>query len=248
MHMIRFTSFERKNLLKLLSRAVDPDGVFNLEEIHGFLFGLAITPELIKPSEWLPMVFGEEMMEFKSDKEATELMGHLFKVYNRLTSESHEKKLSFPFDIGDIKKGDLIKISDWAYGLFQSMTLRPEIWSMHDEAKGDTNLTEDERELVSACGIIIAVAEPDYIPEVFEKESFDPETNEKNLNLQATLFALLPSAVATLQAHAEALNEQQQVLMKSNIHRLLQNKPKIGRNDPCPCGTGRKYKKCCGMN
>jgi preprotein translocase subunit SecA len=24
--------------------------------------------------------------------------------------------------------------------------------------------------------------------------------------------------------------------------------PKIGRNDPCPCGSGKKYKKCCGMN
>ncbi|WP_334183852.1 MULTISPECIES: SEC-C metal-binding domain-containing protein [Sphingomonadaceae] len=23
---------------------------------------------------------------------------------------------------------------------------------------------------------------------------------------------------------------------------------KIGRNDPCPCGSGRKYKKCCGLN
>jgi len=21
---------------------------------------------------------------------------------------------------------------------------------------------------------------------------------------------------------------------------------KIGRNDPCPCGSGKKYKKCCG--
>ena len=23
-------------------------------------------------------------------------------------------------------------------------------------------------------------------------------------------------------------------------------KPKVGRNDPCPCGSGKKYKKCCG--
>jgi len=23
---------------------------------------------------------------------------------------------------------------------------------------------------------------------------------------------------------------------------------KVGRNDPCPCGSGKKYKKCCGMN
>jgi preprotein translocase subunit SecA len=25
-------------------------------------------------------------------------------------------------------------------------------------------------------------------------------------------------------------------------------KQKVGRNDPCPCGSGKKYKKCCGMN
>jgi preprotein translocase subunit SecA len=25
-------------------------------------------------------------------------------------------------------------------------------------------------------------------------------------------------------------------------------KKKPGRNDPCPCGSGKKYKKCCGMN
>ena len=24
--------------------------------------------------------------------------------------------------------------------------------------------------------------------------------------------------------------------------------PKVGRNDPCPCGNGRKFKKCCGRN
>ena len=34
----------------------------------------------------------------------------------------------------------------------------------------------------------------------------------------------------------------------------LENKPeidlsqKIGRNDPCPCGSGKKFKKCCGAN
>ena len=27
---------------------------------------------------------------------------------------------------------------------------------------------------------------------------------------------------------------------------LVREEPKIGRNDPCPCGSGKKYKKCCG--
>jgi uncharacterized protein YecA (UPF0149 family) len=36
-------------------------------------------------------------------------------------------------------------------------------------------------------------------------------------------------------------------LEKEHLEAELQSrKPKVGRNDPCPCGSGRKYKKCCG--
>jgi len=27
---------------------------------------------------------------------------------------------------------------------------------------------------------------------------------------------------------------------------VRREEPKVGRNDPCPCGSGKKYKKCCG--
>ncbi|MCL2318567.1 MAG: SEC-C metal-binding domain-containing protein, partial [Treponema sp.] len=27
---------------------------------------------------------------------------------------------------------------------------------------------------------------------------------------------------------------------------VVRSAPKVGRNDPCPCGSGKKYKKCCG--
>ena len=29
---------------------------------------------------------------------------------------------------------------------------------------------------------------------------------------------------------------------------IVRESPKVGRNDPCPCGSGKKYKKCCGRN
>ena len=29
---------------------------------------------------------------------------------------------------------------------------------------------------------------------------------------------------------------------------VINNEPRIGRNDPCPCGSGKKYKNCCGKN
>ena len=29
------------------------------------------------------------------------------------------------------------------------------------------------------------------------------------------------------------------------VQRSVKKGPKVGRNDPCPCGSGKKYKKCC---
>ena len=51
--------------------------------------------------------------------------------------------------------------------------------------------------------------------------------------------------------------ERKQVVKESTITRSSSNtekskpvvkKDKVGRNDPCPCGSGKKYKKCCGAN
>ncbi len=32
------------------------------------------------------------------------------------------------------------------------------------------------------------------------------------------------------------------------VQPFVRDNPKVGRNDPCPCGTGKKFKKCCGAN
>src|SRR5271166_729496 len=44
-----------------LTRLDGPEGeTMMLSELDGFLAGLVVCPELVKPSEWLPMVFGRE--------------------------------------------------------------------------------------------------------------------------------------------------------------------------------------------
>lgn len=40
--------------------------------------------------------------------------------------------------------------------------------------------------------------------------------------------------------------ERRRVIEYMNSHRqVVRDGKKIGRNDPCPCGSGKKYKKCC---
>ena len=51
---------------------------------------------------------------------------------------------------------------------------------------------------------------------------------------------------AALQAINSLDNGEQ---IKSEVNRTIVNDgPKVGRNDPCPCGSGKKYKNCCGKN
>ncbi|MHC4917282.1 MAG: SEC-C metal-binding domain-containing protein [Planctomycetota bacterium] len=32
------------------------------------------------------------------------------------------------------------------------------------------------------------------------------------------------------------------------VEQIRRDQPKVGRNSPCPCGSGKKYKKCCGRS
>jgi preprotein translocase subunit SecA len=32
------------------------------------------------------------------------------------------------------------------------------------------------------------------------------------------------------------------------VKTVVRDQPKVGRNEPCPCGSGKKYKKCHGIN
>ena len=52
-----------------------------------------------------------------------------------------------------------------------------------------------------------------------------------------------------LQEAAENLRGDMPKESKEVTHTpIVNNEPKVGRNDPCPCGSGKKYKNCCGKN
>ncbi len=58
--------------------------------------------------------------------------------------------------------------------------------------------------------------------------------------------------------HLYSLPQWKEIYSEDDLARLYKEQkrsttfvnasPKIGRNDPCPCGSGKKYKKCCGAN
>jgi preprotein translocase subunit SecA len=55
--------------------------------------------------------------------------------------------------------------------------------------------------------------------------------------------ARAPQGKRSVPAGADAA---MQAALGSKSGTIERDAPKVGRNDPCPCGSGKKYKKCCG--
>lgn len=74
---------------------------------------------------------------------------------------------------------------------------------------------------------------------------------EKSMNYLCTSYKMFFShADAQMSKMAEEWKGQQNLAGKKQMGRepSLTASNKIGRNDPCPCGSGQKYKKCCGKD
>ena len=73
--------------------------------------------------------------------------------------------------------------------------------------------------------------------------AFDKEKLYKNMvDAKADWLYGLPqwNDIFTPERQKELYREEKQ------SHTVVRKEKKIGRNDPCPCGSGKKYKKCCG--
>ena len=271
--MTMFTTQEKKDLKRLLARAVKQDEAMTLESLHGYLYGLAIIPEPIMPREWLWEFFGE--MKTLSDQDVDQMFGSLFSAYNRMIEENRQDKLTFPYDLGSLKHKDIQRIRSWAHGFFTATNLRPEVWGMDDDELDDDELYEegscedmleeaddedscdafqdDEDEIATCFAVVMGVAFPERIPELFPNtdENFFLD-DQRAPEFEAKIITMLPEAVTSLREYANATRDDfsdLEDLTADNYPEPTQpphKVEKIGRNDPCPCGSGLKYKKCCG--
>jgi len=66
---------------------------------------------------------------------------------------------------------------------------------------------------------------------------YDGETTPAHASHASMASLINPALTVRMQERKEASPERMQVKRSA---------PKVGRNDPCPCGSGKKYKKCCG--
>ncbi len=75
-----------------------PPGTLPYHEVQGFLFTMAAAPELVPPSEGMPIIFGEQDAGYASVKEARAVIGALIALYDALSAEAASRQATLPAD------------------------------------------------------------------------------------------------------------------------------------------------------
>jgi uncharacterized protein len=211
--------------LDFLTSPAAPKGVMSPMELDGYLTGVVVSPDLLLPSRWLDRIWGESEPTFDGLDQMQTVIAAVMDHYNAIIAaldagfKQIEAKKPADYRPLFLAAGDKPKhdiVRTWARGFGKAMALAPERWS---------SLAEDKRlqPLLAPFIGFLDVTDPD----------FEPADN---------IDELLDDAAAAIPRVTIILRKIAQFSTAPTAGR----RSKIGRNDPCPCGSGLKHKRCCG--
>lgn len=200
-------------------------------ELDGYLTGVIVAPQYapIMPSQWIPGLSGEQEPIFEDIEQTQAVLGAVMDRYNALIADIDRSLQRLeadricdyrPMFLRDNGKPTHEAVRSWVRGFWKAMALAPEAWSA---------LAEGERSRT-----LIA-------PFVGFFELGDQEAFEVRDDIEAVLdedAAAIPQTILVLRMLAQMRHRSAEPARRR----------KVGRNDPCPCGSGQKYKRCCGQN
>jgi uncharacterized protein len=104
-----------------------PDDSMGLSDLDGFLTGIVVGPELMLPSEWLPVIWGGGEPEFETEAEMRIVFGTIMGRYNEITAGLGNDPVVIDPIFWEGPDGEIIA-SDWVAGFLDAVALNPKAW------------------------------------------------------------------------------------------------------------------------
>jgi uncharacterized protein len=222
------TDAEFDKLADLLKRLGDKRAM-NLETMDGIFAALICGPDNVPPSEYLPEFWGGDVVNepvFETKPILQEFISLLMRHWNAISQTLHSGEVFLPLLLDD--ENGVARANDWANGFVRGMEMRRDGWAA---------LMEDEEQAGSLVPIFALAHEHHPDPEMHPyKEPISAETRER-------LIIGAAAGVMAIYRYFEA--ERVTAGRRGTATTFRREAPKIGRNEPCPCGSGKKFKHCC---
>jgi yecA family protein len=226
--------------------------------VHGFLFGVVTHPDLIQPSEWMDTLFGdpeEGGIVFNEQDEMQRVLNALMPVYNTINSYVFARQAAIPKGAEPSpRSADNIRadspIRQWAEGFCLAADTFGHLLEYIEHNDGTDS--EAYQGLEMAQTLLRMLAYPQGIAdEITHKRGTTTTPEEVSDNAVEGLPQYLP-LIAMLAYRYRGLESTPYGPIGATGFEPTTEPPqpvqsqKVGRNQPCPCGSGKKYKKCCG--
>jgi len=123
------------SLRTFLEQPARPAGTLTYDAVRGFLFAVVSAPELIQPSEWLPIIFNEQEAGYATLDEAQQVLGHLMALYNDINASVVEERVALPDDC-HVRPQALDNLDDsaplarWSRGFLLGHEWLEELWAV----------------------------------------------------------------------------------------------------------------------
>lgn len=216
----KFTEASKRRLGELLDAKSEHGNTMRCDEVQGFMTALLSGPDKLTPFDWLPEVLGDESQFTAAERSEIERL--VLAMAMDITAAMSDKKLPDLWLYENEDGGS--DFYTWCNAYLYGLDIVPTDWF---EAADDEEFEELFYPIMALGGI------------------YDGEENGA-IRLQFTegelaeLESELPYALADIYRYWQAVINKPQTVRREGA--------KTGRNDPCSCGSGRKYKACCGKN
>lgn len=197
------------------------EGILDISELDGLLTAIVSGPETIPPSQWLPAVWGDYEPVWESEQDFERILTLIMRHMNGIADTLMEQPQDFePLFLERRVKGKTYTIVDeWCQGYMRGVNLAIDAWNM-----GGPEATE------LLMPVLMFVSEKGW-------EMLDQMSSGEVESLQQSVI------VNVRKMHAFWLARREENSPADSLAR--QTEPYADRDDPCPCGSGKKYKKCC---
>jgi uncharacterized protein len=110
-----------------LSSDSSPEDSMMLSDLDGFLTGILCSPELIMPSEWLPVVWGGEEPKVSDIDAQLWAVQAVLERYNEIAAALNREPPQLEPVFWEAPEGHVIAM-DWCEGFMQALHLRRDLW------------------------------------------------------------------------------------------------------------------------
>ncbi|MGH8744106.1 MAG: YecA family protein [Burkholderiales bacterium] len=220
MQLSDFEPLDNDELQKVddvLMKHGNDDAIQNASELDGFFTALASGPVMVMPSQWTPAIWGgtDREPKWSTPKQAERFYNLLMRHLNSIAAELMESPETF------------------------------EPVFLENRESGNLEVIVDEWCIGYMRGVALCggwhdlpaeqAGNLDAIALHGVKENFERVEAMTEEELQASITAIEP-AVRELHAY---------YLIQRTPQTVRTREERVGRNDPCPCGSGKKFKQCC---